>query len=95
MFIIEDPYVLSGFMALQIAIEKSFVEIWTNPALPKIADDVSSSNTKISDVVKIILNEKSVIKSQNQQKQTFFAADYRPISVLQSGFFNSAICYST
>ncbi|XP_072764356.1 phospholipid-transporting ATPase ABCA3-like [Anoplolepis gracilipes] len=38
---LKDPYVLSGFMALQIAIEKSFVEIWTNPTLPKIADDLT------------------------------------------------------
>ncbi|KAM0731504.1 Phospholipid-transporting ATPase ABCA3 [Formica fusca] len=37
----KDPYVLSGFMALQIAIEKSFVEMWTNPTLPKIADDLT------------------------------------------------------
>ncbi|KAG5320939.1 ABCAA protein, partial [Acromyrmex heyeri] len=36
----KDPYVLSGFMALQIAIEKSFVEMWTNPTLPKIADNL-------------------------------------------------------
>lgn len=46
---VKDPYVLSGFMALQIAIEKSFVEMWTNPTLPKIADDVNSlenTNTK-------------------------------------------------
>ncbi|XP_067203769.1 ATP-binding cassette sub-family A member 17-like isoform X1 [Linepithema humile] len=37
----EDPYVLSGFMALQMAIEKSFVDIWTDPTLPKIADNLS------------------------------------------------------
>ncbi|XP_012061175.1 PREDICTED: ATP-binding cassette sub-family A member 2-like [Atta cephalotes] len=37
----KDPYVLSGFMALQIAIEKSFVEMWTNPTLPKIADNLT------------------------------------------------------
>ncbi|KYN45163.1 ATP-binding cassette sub-family A member 3 [Trachymyrmex septentrionalis] len=37
----QDPYVLSGFMALQIAIEKSFVEMWTNPTLPKIADNLT------------------------------------------------------
>lgn len=67
MFMIQDPYVLSGFMALQTAIEKSFIEIWTNPTLPKIADDVSSSKyNKINDVVKIILNEKNVVKSKNQ-----------------------------
>lgn len=49
MFMVEDPYVLSGFMALQIAIEKSFVGMWTNPTLPKIAEDVSflqNTNTK-------------------------------------------------
>ncbi|KYQ46736.1 ATP-binding cassette sub-family A member 3 [Trachymyrmex zeteki] len=37
----KDPYILSGFMALQIAIEKSFVEMWTNPTLPKIADNLT------------------------------------------------------
>ncbi|KYN07184.1 ATP-binding cassette sub-family A member 3 [Cyphomyrmex costatus] len=37
----KDPYILSGFMALQIAIEKSFVEMWTNPTLPNIADNLT------------------------------------------------------
>ncbi|KAL6255069.1 hypothetical protein P5V15_013403 [Pogonomyrmex californicus] len=36
-----DPYILSGFMALQMAIEKSFVEMWTNPTLPRIADNLT------------------------------------------------------
>jgi len=35
-------------MALQIAIEKSFVEMWTNPTLPRIADNVSTLNNKIA-----------------------------------------------
>lgn len=47
MFIVEDPYMLSGFMALQMAIEKSFVEMWTNPMLPRIADNVKTSNNEI------------------------------------------------
>ncbi|XP_011687936.1 PREDICTED: ATP-binding cassette sub-family A member 2-like isoform X2 [Wasmannia auropunctata] len=37
----KDPYILSGFMALQIAIEKSFVEMWTDPTLPRIADNLT------------------------------------------------------
>ncbi|XP_070513065.1 phospholipid-transporting ATPase ABCA3-like [Cardiocondyla obscurior] len=37
----EDPYVSSGFMALQIAIEQSFVDMWTNPTLSKIADNLT------------------------------------------------------
>lgn len=41
MFIMKDPYISSGFMALQIAIEKSFVEMWTNPTFPRIADNVN------------------------------------------------------
>ncbi|KAL6428810.1 hypothetical protein ACFW04_007984 [Cataglyphis niger] len=48
MFMVEDPYVLSGFMALQIAIEKSFVEMWTNPTLPKIAEDSLMRLTNMS-----------------------------------------------
>ncbi|XP_071572404.1 phospholipid-transporting ATPase ABCA3-like [Temnothorax nylanderi] len=37
----KDPYVSSGFMALQIAIEKSFIEMWENPTLPRIADNLT------------------------------------------------------
>lgn len=44
----KDPYVTSGFMALQMAIEKSFVEIWTNPTLPRIADNVSILKNEIA-----------------------------------------------
>lgn len=48
MLLDKDPYVASGFMALQIAIEKSFIEMWKNPTLPNIADDVSSLNFQIA-----------------------------------------------
>lgn len=51
-------------MALQIAIEKSFIEMWTNPTLPKIADDVSC----YSDIVKIIVSRKNVVKLNDQHK---------------------------
>lgn len=40
-FTVEDPYLASGFMALQLAIERTFVEMWTDLALPRIADDVN------------------------------------------------------
>lgn len=40
-FTVEDPYLSSGFMTLQLAIERAFVEMWTDPALPKVADDVN------------------------------------------------------
>ncbi|XP_011872819.1 PREDICTED: ATP-binding cassette sub-family A member 2-like isoform X2 [Vollenhovia emeryi] len=38
---LKDPYVSSGFMALQVAIERSFVEMWTDPTLSKIADNLT------------------------------------------------------
>lgn len=52
MLIVKDPYVLSGFMALQMAIEKSFINIWINPTLPKIADNVSFQNNNVNKIIK-------------------------------------------
>lgn len=63
-------------MALQIAIEKSFVEIWTNQTLPKIADDVSILNNEMALKLTLRYNKERLTRVD------YFAADYRSISIL-------------
>ncbi|KAG7199669.1 hypothetical protein KM043_014259 [Ampulex compressa] len=37
----KDPYISSGFIALQMAIERSFIEMWENPTFPRIGYDLN------------------------------------------------------